>query len=396
MEKLAINNFVDRKNQTIYTDLNEFIEEINIGDGVCLFLVSDFDLNIPDLNKLKNKLKKLNTLTYVYEVDFYSPEISNILKIVDFMNEKRVTSIIAIGEDFLVEICKSINLFYNNQNIKSLEDIKEYEGNFRYENIRDFIFIPTTGGGSETHRYFKVIDDIEFSILLIDDYRCAPDKILIDDVFLSKGSNIMRMYYAFSIIGNCVDLIMLDNVEDSIKNISKNILIEMTELFKSGNKFGDSSLFRQKIIECSLKSSDLIDKEGYGIIFLYGNLLEILFKIPRHTLNALSMEFFLNFIRKDSRFYLLQEYFYNIEISTKINTIFTYESFISAIKKKYGAKDNISIYNLDEDIINGVKKICYESFKNYGMSKKYKLFKFDEEINDRLFRYYIDGVKVMI
>ena len=75
---------------------------------------------------------------------------------------------------------KGNHSFYNNKNIDSLHKLEENKMFLRYGKLRETIFVPTTGGGSECHRYFKLIDSDSSQVTIFGDPMCKIDKIVLD------------------------------------------------------------------------------------------------------------------------------------------------------------------------------------------------------------------------
>lgn len=372
------------KKQTIYNSYDEFLKYTDLSDRVLMFMVYDFNVEDFILNDLILKLKSSNTRIYNFRVQNCSQTMKNIFDIVEFMNNHKVDTIIAIGEDFLGEILKAVNVFYNNQNIKTLIELESNKKYLTYEKLKETIFIPTTGGCNEVHRYFRIIDEEFSQVTIFDDHMAKIDKIVLDSK-ISKLSPIEYvMYYIFSIISNLFDIILNDKVEDTTKGFCKNILFELMDILKNGEKFGESLYFREKILNYSVEVSKIIDNVSYGILYLYGNLIESVFLIPRNTIDSLGVEFLLNEINERESLLDLGKYF-------NISGI-DYGEFLKNIKSRYGAKENLKIYDLNNDVLENLKTIALNFLIKHKIVERYKSLNINDEFNKKIFDYYLNGV----
>lgn len=379
-------NLISFKQQTIFNSYEEFLREVDLSDRVLMFMTYDFDVENLILNDLILKLKSSNTRIHNFRVLNCNQTMKNVFDIVNFMQKHSVDTIIAIGEDFLGELLKAVNVFYNNRNINTLVELEANKKYLTYDKLKETIFIPTTGGCSEVHKYFRLIDEEFSQVTIFEDSMAKIDKIVLD-CKISKLSPIEYvMYYIFSITANLVDIVLNDNVGEDVKEECKNILRELTNLLENGEKFGDSLFFREKILKYSIEVSKIIDNTGYGILYLYGSLIESVFSIPRNTIDSLGIEFLLSEINKKYSIFYLSKYF-NV-CSKKMG----YEEFIKSVKKRYGAKDNLKFYKLNNQILDKVKRVALNFLFKHKMVEKYRSLNFNEEFNNRLFEYYLDGV----
>lgn len=373
------------KKQTIFNSYDEFLKYTDLSDRVLMFMFYDFNIDDPILSDLILKLKSSNTRIYNFKISKCSQTMKNIFDIVEFMDEHQIDTVIAIGEDFLGEILKAINVFYNNINITSLVELEENKGNLKFEKIRETIFISTTGGGNEVHRYFKVIDDKLAQVTIFDNSMAKIDKVILDSK-ISKLSPIEYiMYYLFSTIANVVDIILNDSVDDSTREVCKDILVELMTILENGDRFGDSLLFRERVLSYSREVSKIIDNVGYGILYLYGSLIESVFSIPRNTIDALGIEFILNEVMMQDGVSIDFKKYFNV-------SGFDYVEFIKNVKVKYGAKAKLSFYKLDEERFNNLKVVAMNFLIKHKIIEKYSSIGFREDFNNRLFEYYLNGV----
>lgn len=368
------------KNQNIFYDYEEFLQDVDLCDRIVMIMTYDFDDKDFILNDLMTKLKSSNARIHNFKVKDTSVTIDNIFSIVNFMEENSIDTIIGIGEDFLADMIKAVRVFYDNKNINNLHKLEENKVFLRFEKLKESIFIPTTGGGSEFHRYFKLIDGDSSQVTIFDDSRCKIDNILLDARFSKKSSIEYIIYYIFSTIVNFVDIIFNENVDNNLRKEAKENLNEAFLLLENGDRFGESMLFREKILNCSIKSSMMIDKFGYGILYLYGNLIEGIFSVPKHNVDALGIEFFSQEVKKKYSLIHIASYF-DIDISS----FYKYKS-------KYGLKDTLSYYKLDMDKVNKVKRLSYDYLISHNILEKYRSLNFSENMNEQLFEYYLNGV----
>lgn len=372
------------KKQTIYNSYDEFLKYTDLSDRVLMFMVYDFNVEDFILNDLILKLKSSNTRIYNFRVQNCSQTMKNIFDIVEFMNNHKVDTIIAIGEDFLGEILKAVNVFYNNQNIKTLVDLESNKKHLTYGKLKETIFIPTTGGCNEVHRYFRIIDEEFSQVTIFDDHMAKIDKIVLDSK-ISKLSPIEYiMYYIFSIISNLFDIILNDKVEYNTKDFCKNILFELMDILENGEKFGDSLCFRERVLNYSVEVSKIMDNVSYGILYLYGSLIESVFLIPRNTIDSLGVEFLLKEINEKEGLFHLNKYF---NVSGK-----DYGEFLKKIKIRYGARENLKVYELDNEILENLKVIALNFLIKHKIVERYKFLNLNEEFNDRFFDYCLDGI----
>lgn len=373
------------KKQTIFNSYDEFLKYTDLSDRVLMFMFYDFNIDDPILSDLILKLKSSNTRIYNFKVSKCSQTMKNIFDIVEFMDNHQIDTVIAIGEDFLGEILKAINVFYNNKNITNLIELEENKSNLKFDRLKETIFISTTGGGNELQRYFKIIDDECSQVTIFDNGMAKIDKVVLD-AKISKLSPIEYiMYYLFSTIANVVDIILNDSVDDSTKEICKDILVELMDILKNGDRFGESLLFREKVLNYSSEISKIIDNVGYGILYLYGSLIESVFSIPRNTVDALGIEFILNEVMKHESISVNFKRYFNI-------SGFDYVEFIKNVKGKYGVKKNLCFYKLDEESFNNLKVVAMNFLIKHKIIERYSLIEFREEFNNKLFDYYLNGV----
>lgn len=372
------------KKQTIYNSYDEFLKYTDLSDRILMFMVYDFNIEDFILDDLILKLKSSNTRIYNFKVQDCTQTMKNIFNIVEFMENNKIDTVIAIGEDFLGELLKAVNVFYNNRNIKTLVDLESNKKYLTYDKLKETIFIPTTGGCNEVHRYFRIIDEEFSQVTIFDDHMSKIDKIVLD-AKISKLSPIeYMMYYIFSIISNLFDVILNDKVEENIKDSCKNILFELMDILENGEKFGESLCFRERILNYSVEVSKIIDNVNYGILYLYGNLIESVFQIPRNTIDSLGVEFLLNEINQKRELFDLSKYF-------NISGV-DYGEFLKNIKGRYGVKENLKVYNLDSDILENLKMIALNFLIKHKIVERYKLLNINEEFNNRIFYYYLNGV----
>ncbi len=382
----TIMNKSHSKNQIVFNSYMEFLREVDLSDRVLMFMTYDFDMENLMINDLISKLKASNTRIHNFKVLDCSQTIKNISSIVNFMEENNVDTVIAIGEDFLAELLKAINVFYNNSNITKLIELEANKKFLVYEKLKETIFIPTTGGGSESHRFFRIIDDKFSQVTIFEDEMVKIDKIVLD-ANLSKSSPLEYvMYYGFSIISNLVDIILSDNVGNETKEICRSILSELNSLLENGEKFGGSLLFREKILKCSIKTSSILDKVGYGILYLYGILIESVFYIPRNTVDSLGIEFLCR-EAMNNKYNESVKYYFNFPGMES-----SYGDFIKDQKRKYGAKKNLRFYNINTEMFEKLKKVSLNFLFRYGMIEKYKSLNFGEILNNKMFDYYLNGI----
>ena len=374
------------KNQIIFNSYAEFLREVDLSDRVLMFMTYDFDMENLMINDLISKLKASNTRIHNFKVLDCSQTIKNISSIVNFMENNNVDTVIAIGEDFLAELLKAVNVFYNNKNISTLIELEANKKFLVYDKLKETIFIPTTGGGSEAHRFFRVIDDKFSQVTIFEDDMVKIDKIVLEPN-LSKSSPLEYvMYYGFSVVSNLVDIILSDNVGSETKEVCRSILEELNSLLENGEKFGESLLFREKIINCSIRTSSILDKIGYGILYLYGILIESVFYIPRNTIDSLVIEFLCNEVMNNEYTESFKYYF----DFPRINS--TYGNFIKEQKRKYGAKKNLRFYNINTEIFEKLKRVSLNFLFKHGMIEKYKSLNFGENLNNKMFEYYLNGI----
>lgn len=371
------------KNQEIFNSYKNFLESIDMSDRIVMIMTYDFDERDSVLNDLIIKLKSSNTRIHNFKVEGgnqSNQSIKGIFNIIEFMEKYDIDTIIGIGEDFLADLIKGITVFYNNKNIDSLHKLEENKMFLRYGKLRETIFVPTTGGGSECHRYFKLIDSDSSQVTIFGDPMCKIDKIVLDANIAKSSSLDYTMYYMFSVIVNLIDTILSDNVDKENKEFASNVLKDAEMILENGDRFGGSLLFRETVLRCSAESSKLVDRFGYGILYLYGNLIESVFSIPRHSIDALGIEFFINEIRK--RYSIMHLYSY-INIDLKL--------FLK-YKNQYGAMNNLNEYKLDLDMFDKVKNLALNFLYPNKIIDKYVSLNFNGKMNEELFEYYLNGV----
>lgn len=368
------------KNQNIFYNYEHFLDSVDLSDRIVIIMTYDFDEKDFLLSDLMVKLKSSNARIHNFKIKDKMLTIENIFSIIDFMEKNTVDTIIGIGDDFLSDIVKGITVFYDNRNINNLHELKENKTSLSYEKLKESIFIPTTGGGSEFHRYFKLVDRDSSDVIIFDDSRCKIDNVVLDSRFSKESSIECIIYYIFSTIVNLVDVIFNDNVDNQIRLEVKDIINESFLLLESADRFGESMLFREKILKFSMRSSNMIDKFGYGILYLYGNLIESIFSVPKHNIDALGIEFFSQEVKKKYSLIHIASYF-----DIDINTFYKYKS-------KYGLKDTLSYYKLDSDMVNKIKRIGYDYLVSNRVTERYTSLNFNENMNERLFEYYLNGV----
>ncbi len=365
------------KKQDIFYNYEDFLRDRDLSDRVVMIMTYDFDLK--GLNSLMTKLKSSNARIHSYKIENGSQTIDNIFSIIKFMEKNMVDTLIGIGEDFIADLIKGITIFYSNKTIDNLHKLEQNKMFLKYGNLKESIFISTTGGGSEYHKYFKLIDMDSLQVTIFGDDMCKIDTIILDPEFSKESPIEYIIYYLFSSTCNLVDVMFNDNIDRDSLNDCKEILKDIFLLFDNGDKFGESTMFREKVLLCSLKSSMLLDKFGYGILYLYGNLLEGVFSIPRHNIDVLGIEFLSGEMEK--KYALTKGYpYFHID----------YNDF-SKYKIKYNLDENLKSYDLDLDMINKVKKVSYEFLFSHKIINNYRVLNFDEDMNRRLFEYYLNG-----
>ncbi|BAK81574.1 iron-containing alcohol dehydrogenase [Candidatus Arthromitus sp. SFB-rat-Yit] len=373
------------KSQEIFNSYKNFLESIDMSDRIVMIITYDFDEKDSVLNDLIIKLKSSNARIHNFKIkggDQSNQSIKGIFNIVDFMEKYEIDTLIGIGEDFLSDLIKAITVFYNNRNIDSLHKLEENKMFLKYGRLKESIFIPTTGGGSESHRYFKLIDSDSSQVTIFGDQMCKIDKIVLDAKIATASSLDYTMYYMFSVIANLVDIILNDRVDKEHKEFASNILRDAETILENGEKFGDSLLFRETVLKCSISVSKLIDEFGYGILYFYGNLIESVFSIPRHTIDALGIEFFINEIRK--RYSIMHLYSY---INIDLNLFLKY-------KNNYGAMNNLNEYKVDLDMFDKVKNLALNFIYQNKIIDKYAYLNFNAKMNEELFEHYLNGVNL--
>lgn len=376
------------KNQVVFNSYTEFLREVDLSDRVLMFMTYDFDMENLIIGDLISKLRASNTRIHNYKISDCSQTIKNISEIVEFMEENNVDTVIAIGEDFLAELLKAVTVFYNNRNIKTLIELEANKKFLTYDKLKETIFIPTTGGGNEACRFFRIIDDKFSQVIIFEDDMVKIDKIVLDPKLSIYSPLEYVMYYSFSIIANLVDIILRDNVSNNTKDICRSILSELNSLLLNGEKFGSSLLFREKILQCSYRTSSIVDKVGYGILYLYGILIESVFYIPRNTIDSLGIEFLSNQAINSDYSDIFKGYFDFFEGEC------SYEEFIKIQKRKYGAKKNLRFYGINLDTFEKLRKVSLNFLYRYGMIEKYASLNFGEVLNNKMFDYYLNGVKI--
>lgn len=380
-------NFLKRepslKEQKIFNSYYDFLDQTSFLDRIVMIMIYDFDVESSFYKDLITKLKSSNARIHVFKISNCSHTIENILEICDFMEKFNINSVIAIGEDFLGEFLKAINVFYNNSSIKTLSELEHRKHSLTYKKLKETIFIPTTGGGTEAHRYFKIIDNNFSQITIFEDSMDKIDILVVDANIVRESSLDYIMYYIFSVIANVIDILLIDDLDKEIKTKSLSMINKLVELLENGEGFGNSLLFREKVISYSFSVSKMVDEVGYGILYLYGNLIEGVFSVPRNTIDALGIEFFVREIRDKNS---------SMKLSKCFDMNDNFEENIRKLKKIYGAKDNLSFYSLNEEMVDKVKNVALNFLYTHGIIEKYRSLNFNGELNDKLFNYYLEGI----